>query len=176
MNIISKTLKLSLLVLLTGTAYAESTVTFTGELTDQTCSVAVGSKDITVPFGTIPLSTFDADGVKSVTKDFTISLADCPDVINTPSITFTGTEIKKANDGASIFANASSGGATNMGAVIYLGSDAVVKDTEMPSNAVITGGEGTIAATANLIATGPAAIGTTDGKISVPVTFNISYN
>lgn len=178
MKIISKTLKLSLLFLLTGTAYAQSTVTFTGELTEQTCSVAAGSTgdDIKVPFGTIPISTFDADGVKSVTKDFTISLTDCPDVINTPSITFTGTEIKKASDGASIFANASSGGATNMGAVIYLGSDAVVKDTAMASNAVITGGEGTIAATANLIATGQAAIGTTDGKISVPVTFNISYN
>lgn len=176
MKIIFKTLKLSLLFLVTGTVYAQSTVTFTGELTDQSCSVAVGSNDITVPFGTIPISTFNADGVKSVTKDFTISLTDCPDVINTPSITFTGTEIKKANDGASIFANNSSGGATNIGAVIYLGSDAVVKDTAMASNAVITGGEGTIEAKANLIATGQAAKGTTDGKISVPVTFNISYN
>ncbi len=72
MNIIFNTLKTSLLFLVTGTAFAQSTVTFTGELTDQSCSVAVGSNDITVPFGTIPISTFDADGVKSVTKDFTM--------------------------------------------------------------------------------------------------------
>lgn len=46
----------------------------------------------------------------------------------------------------------------------------------MASNAVITGGEGTIEAKANLIATGKVAKGNTDGKISIPVTFNISYN
>ena len=87
-------IKLSLLFLATGTAYAQSTVTFTGELSGQSCSIAVESNDITVPFGTIPISTFNADGVKSVNKDFTINLTDCQDVINTLGITFTRTQIK----------------------------------------------------------------------------------
>lgn len=160
-------------------AYAEDSqqITFTGTLTDQTCSAEGSDKQVTVPFGTYPAATFATAGTKSPAKKFEIKLTGCPEGINAPFITFSGTSSKTSADGAAIFENTATGGATNIGAVIYdKDGKGFTNNTKADSGAVISGGNGAIPLTANLISTGTAGLGAENGDINIPVTFSLSYN
>lgn len=166
-------------VITSGVAYAEDNqqITFTGALTDQTCSAQGNDKLITVPFGTYPAAMFATEGAKSPAKSFEIKLTGCPDGINAPFITFSGASTKTAADGAAIFDNTAVGGATGIGAVIYdKNGKGFTNNTKAESGAVISGGNGSIPLSASLISSDAAAVGTESGDIIIPVTFSLSYN
>ena len=62
-----------------GTAMAANTITFSGEVTDQTCQVAVnGFTDPTVILDSVPVSALDgAVGRSAGETAFTLQLTDC---------------------------------------------------------------------------------------------------
>ncbi|MEN0617379.1 fimbrial protein [Klebsiella indica] len=67
-----------------------STINFTGNIVEQTCSLADISKDQTVILGDVAASTFTGSGSVSTEAPFTITLEDCPLGTNDAVISFTG--------------------------------------------------------------------------------------
>lgn len=78
-NIIKKIiLAASALVLGSVAAHAaDGTITINGQVTDQTCKVAVDSKDITVTLPTVGVGSLAQKGVTAGRTPFTINLIDC---------------------------------------------------------------------------------------------------
>lgn len=164
----------------TGAAYAvdSGTVTYSAILTTQSCNATGSDQNVAVDFGTLPISTLATPGSSTIEKDFNIVLSDCPTVINTPSVAFSGTT-SGTSAGASVFSNIAAGGATNVGGVIHDidGSGFVGGEKKVPTGSTNNGGKITLPFKAKIISTGSGAVvGTTDGAVSIPITFNISYN
>lgn len=83
-------------IFMTASAFAEiegetSTIQFTGNITQATCSLDGESKGQSVQMGEVASNTFGGAGGVSNTKDFSIKLTGCDlDVATQASITFTG--------------------------------------------------------------------------------------
>ena len=86
-------------------ALASGTINFTGEITDQACTVDGSSKNLTVDLGKV-----------AGLKDFTIKLIDCP-VDTTVAVRFGGT--RDASDRDILAIDQVSGGATNVGIALF---------------------------------------------------------
>lgn len=68
-----------------------STVRFTGEITQATCSLATDSIDKPVELGSVASSTFHRQGDVSTSRDFAINLIECDtEVAKKVSLTFHG--------------------------------------------------------------------------------------
>lgn len=68
----------SLLVLGATTAHAaDGTITINGKITDQTCKISTGSKDITVTLPTVGTGSLAAKGQTAGRTPFTINLENC---------------------------------------------------------------------------------------------------
>ncbi|MGA5657972.1 fimbrial protein, partial [Rahnella contaminans] len=71
---------------------ADGTITFTGNVTADSCTVAVNSStsSATVELGTVSTSEFKAVGDLSTVKDFTLNLTACPTGVTNVSVVFDG--------------------------------------------------------------------------------------
>ncbi|MGA5657805.1 fimbrial protein [Rahnella contaminans] len=71
---------------------ADGTITFTGNITADSCTVAVngGTANATVDLGTVAASSFQAAGDLSTVKDFTLNLTACPSGVTNVSVAFDG--------------------------------------------------------------------------------------
>lgn len=68
-----------------------STINFTGNIVEETCSLSEGAKGQTVALGDVAVNTFNGTGTTTVARPFTISLENCaPATYTNASITFTG--------------------------------------------------------------------------------------
>jgi type 1 fimbria pilin len=73
-------------------AAADGTINFTGEITDQICSVSANSQNMIVPLGKVSKSVFGTTaGAKSTPAHFKIDLLNCPAGSNGAHVTFQGT-------------------------------------------------------------------------------------
>lgn len=90
-----------------------STVNFTGNIVDTSCSLSTGSKDQTVPLGDVAVNAFTGNGSTAAEKAFQISLEGC-DVSANPgqvSVSFSGAAV----DGKSDTLQTSAMATTNVG-------------------------------------------------------------
>lgn len=109
-------LGMSLSLLSVPAAFASGTINFTGEITDQACTVDSSSKNLTVNLGKVSSKSLATKGEVAGLKDFTIKLIDCP-VNTTVSVRFGGT--RDAIDSDILAIDQVSGGATNVGIALF---------------------------------------------------------
>lgn len=70
---------------------ADGTINFTGEITDQACTVDIGSSNtMTVDLGRVARTSFKAAGDESDATKFTIKLIDCPSSVTSAKVKFDG--------------------------------------------------------------------------------------
>ncbi|MDR9889184.1 fimbrial protein [Pseudenterobacter timonensis] len=71
---------------------ADGTIHFTGNITDQTCTVDAGSQDLTVDLGNVAQSALNgAAGMKAAPTRFTLNVSECPDTVTGANVKFDGT-------------------------------------------------------------------------------------
>ena len=74
----NKLLLASVPLMFSAAVFAAPTVTFQGEVTDQTCKATInGQSDSTVLLPTVPVSELNAEGMTTGLTPFTISVQDC---------------------------------------------------------------------------------------------------
>ncbi|MBF4180645.1 fimbrial protein [Lelliottia nimipressuralis] len=69
---------------------SDGTIHFTGNITDQTCTVDSASKDLTVALGNVAASSFTAAGDKSSPTKFELKLTDCPESVASVAVKYDG--------------------------------------------------------------------------------------
>ena len=71
---------------------SDGTINFTGEITDETCTVDTGSQNLTVNLGKVSKSSLDgAAGKKSSPTGFQLKLTSCPATVTGATVKFDGT-------------------------------------------------------------------------------------
>lgn len=71
---------------------ADGTVRFTGNITDQTCTVASGSQNLNVVLGSVAKSALNGSaGLRAAPTKFTLSLTGCPETVTGANVKFDGT-------------------------------------------------------------------------------------
>ncbi|MBJ3815377.1 type 1 fimbrial protein [Shimwellia pseudoproteus] len=65
-------------------AYSDNTVTFLGQVTDQTCQITINGQAVkpVVLLPTVPVESFDADRARAGDTEFVVAVSGCP--INDP--------------------------------------------------------------------------------------------
>lgn len=104
------------------TAFAASngTITFNGLLQDDTCQIAPGSEDQTVVLPTLATSSLANAGDEEGSKNFTISVVDCPAAVTKVSAHFNAINSDGVNPTTGNLTNsATSGGATGAEVRLY---------------------------------------------------------
>ncbi|HCH51882.1 MAG TPA: type 1 fimbrial protein [Proteus sp.] len=109
-------LGMSLSLLSAPAAFASGTINFTGEITDQACTVDSTSKNLTVDLGKVSSKSLATKGEVAGLKDFTIKLVDCP-VDTTVAVRFGGT--RDAIDSDILAIDTVAGGASNVGIALF---------------------------------------------------------
>lgn len=96
-----------------GAATAANTITFSGEVTDQTCQVSVsGSADPTIILDSVPVSGLASVGAVAGETPFTVSLSGCSEGVTEQHYTTVFQAVTPTADGN--LANAASAGATGV--------------------------------------------------------------
>ncbi len=131
------TVAVTALLAITGIALAANTITFTGEVTDQTCSVTVdGSTDPTVILNSVPVNALSGGPTSSAGEtSFTVQLNNCIAPATASQEHFTALFQAVNPTEAGNLANTASGGATGValqllnapgGTAVNLGGGAAV--------------------------------------------------
>lgn len=107
---------LAMSVIATATA-ADGTINFTGNVTDQTCTVEAGSANQTIPMGNISAKAFKTAGDTALPTKFSIALAGCPESVTKASVKFDGAYAQGNSTLLSL--NEEKGVATGLGVAIY---------------------------------------------------------
>ena len=143
-------------------ALASGTINFTGEITDQACTVDGSSKNLTVDLGKVSSKSLATKGEVAGLKDFTIKLIDGP-VDTTVAVRFGGT--RDASDRDILAIDQVSGGATNVGIALFE-KDAVsqIKLYDDSQDVQITGTEINLDYVARYKATDAATPGPANGS------------
>ncbi|WP_241185106.1 fimbrial protein [Klebsiella grimontii] len=103
-------------------------VTFTGDIKDNTCDTATVSGGGTVAFGNISASDFGAGsaaGTSAMSKDFKISFANCGTQASAVKVWFSGTTTNTVNALDNV---AGAGNATGVGVQVWKGSTHLKSD------------------------------------------------
>ncbi|WP_079656683.1 fimbrial protein [Serratia marcescens] len=90
---------------------------FTGNVTDQTCTVVAGSANQTIPMGNISAKAFKSAGDTALPTKFSIALTSCPETVTKASVKFDGTYAQGNSTLLSL--NSESGVATGLGVALY---------------------------------------------------------
>ncbi len=162
---------------------ADGTITFNGTITDSVCLVTGGagtngaSKDFTVTLPTVQTTTLDAAGDRAGDTYFEVKLsgANCTDgkvaklwweTAQSPNIDVATGRLK----------NSTAAGAANnvqVGLKNNVGADINLFQNSNPSTVTIANHEGTLAYTAQYVATGGAAGA---GSVTTSVVYSVAYN
>lgn len=150
---------------------SDGTITFNGEITSQTCSIASGGDNLTVTLPTVSAAGLNSAGATAGNIGFAIALTDCDTSVNSVYANFeAGTNVDA--DGRL----AITGSATNVAVElldsastpIVVGSD----QQDSASRATIdASGNATLNYSAQYYATGAA----TAGSVSTSVTYSLVY-
>lgn len=141
----------SLLFMITAANAQDGTITFTGEIVSNTCTITTGGGNVAVTLPTISQNNFTTD-TKAGQTAFTIDLASCNPASGSVGVRFVGTSTQ-IDTASGFFKNADEGtanGAANVSVGVYDSTDTLIK-TAGNSSAVV-------------------AIDTTDGSASIPLT------
>ncbi|ELC7203506.1 fimbrial protein [Enterobacter hormaechei] len=80
------------------TQASDGTIHFTGSITDQTCSVDSGSKNLPVELGNVAQTALSGGaGTKAAPTRFTLSVSDCPDTVTSANVKFDGVNASNAS-------------------------------------------------------------------------------
>lgn len=107
---------MALAVINGSTVFAFGTIHFTGEITEQACTVDSSSKDLHVDLGKISSKNLSVQGELAGLKDFTIKLTDCPEN-SAVTVRFGGN--RDPNDQDLLAINSVEGAAKNVGIAIF---------------------------------------------------------
>ncbi len=160
MSILKKSLivlGITLTVTAVPTVFASGTIQFTGEITDQACTVDSNSKNLNVDLGKVSSKSLAAQGEVAGLKDFSIKLIDCP-ANSKVTVRFGGSRDIADRDILAI--NQITGAATNVGIALYE-KDAVtpIKLYEDSKDVTFTGATVDLDYVARYKATGAATAG-----------------
>lgn len=115
---------------------ADSTITITGRLKDNMCSVSVGSQDFTVDLQIYATNAFRSIGSASNTVPFSITLENCGSAASGVKINMTGTTDSANN---TLFRNSTATGyATGIGVQVLNSAGVVVQPNQSSSNITST--------------------------------------
>ena len=103
---------------------ADSTITITGNVQDNTCQVDVGSQDFTVDLQTYTTKQFTKQGSASAAVPFSVSFSACGSAASGVRIVFNGVSV--ANDNALLKNDATGNAATGIGVQILSADQGVV--------------------------------------------------
>lgn len=151
---------------------ADGTIHFTGNITDQTCTVDSTSQSLEVPMGNVGASAL-AGGAGTVASPsrFILQLTDCPDTVTSATIKFDG-DTDNTAAGSGILKLDSDSTATGVGIVISDNAGTPIAiHTDSPAYALTTG-ENDLLFTARYIATGDTV---TTGSANATSQFTINY-
>lgn len=166
------------------TAFAASngTVTFNGLLQDDTCQIETGTEDVKVDLPTLGTSALAKLGDEQGSKNFTISVVDCPAAVTKVSAHFNAINSDGANLVTGNLTNtATAGGATGAEVRLYniggTGSQIRVGDTGAAFDVTPGTGQDPVG-TATLTYAGGyyATAKTTPGVVTAKVQYVLSYN
>lgn len=156
-----------------GSAQAsDGTIHFTGNITDQTCTVDGASQALEVPMGNVGASALagGAGTVASPTR-FTLVLTGCPETVTSARIKFDG-DTDNTAAGSGILKLDGDSSATGVGIVISDNAGIpIAMHTDSPAYALTTG-ENDLLFTARYIATGDTV---TTGSANATSQFTINY-
>ncbi|WP_240023690.1 fimbrial protein [Serratia marcescens] len=96
---------------------ADGTINFTGNVTDQTCTVETSSANQTIPMGNVSAKAFKNAGDTALPTKFNIALANCPETVKKASVKFDGIYAK--DNTALLALNQEAGVATGIGIALY---------------------------------------------------------
>jgi major type 1 subunit fimbrin (pilin) len=173
---------------------SDGTITFTGEITDVSCTItgggaASGTGDITVQLPTVSASALPADGATAGNTPFSLILSgvNCTDG-KTAALWVETNQTPALDTATNALRNQETGGATNVevrmlnaanNQPILLGindyvtaNQAVIAANNQPA-ATISGNKATLNYVAQYLAVGAAP---TPGKVSTYLTYSMQYN
>ncbi|KPC54116.1 fimbrial protein [Amantichitinum ursilacus] len=176
-------MKLNLLSLATAAALlsagafaADGTITFKGNVTSQTCTLAANgaaAKDFTVTLDSVLASGLDAAGKTAGGKAFTLSLSACTDTTGNVRTSFEpGPTVDAATgrlniDSASTAKNVQIGLKNADNSVIKVGADGAAQNS---ATYALKDGAATMSYIAEYVATGKATAGTANSSVMYTVT------
>lgn len=119
MRILNKKFNLlvvSLSMVIVSTAYASGVINFTGEITEQACTVDSKSRNLNVDLGRVSTKSLSSQGEVAGVTNFIIKLVDCPDDTKV-TVNFAGT--RDAVDHNILAVHEGNGMAKNIGIALY---------------------------------------------------------
>ncbi len=156
---------------------ADGTITFTGNISAQTCTIngnGTGATDFTVTLPTVATSALPADGATSGRTPFSIAVSGCTTQSGTVATWFEpGTNVDALTHRLK---NTAAGGATNVQVGLLQGDGTTAVSPGVASqtaNIDTTTGDAKLDYFAQYVATGGAA---TSGAVSSSVTYSMVYN
>lgn len=154
---------------------ADSTITITGQLKDNMCSVSVGSQDFIVDLQTYATNAFRSIGSTSNMVPFYITLENCGSAASGVKINMTGTTDSSNN---TLFRNSTAAGfATGIGVQVLNSTGVVIQPNQSTSNLTST----TLNANqTNVITYYARMVSTTNsigaGTVSAAANFTLQYD
>lgn len=151
---------------------ADGTINFTGNITDQACTVDTASANQTVNLGNVSAKAFAAAGDVAAPTKFSINLTNCPQTVTQARVKFDGTT---NSTNQTILALSSGQTATNVGVALYEADST----TQIPvasasaSQTITTVGPNVLNFVAKYMAT-TASVGT--GTANAVTNFTVNYN
>lgn len=170
---LAKILTLSAGCSLVAMSHADNTITFTGTVSDTTCTATIDGGVSSIEMGTVSVADLIAN-TYSAAKSFTFNLTACPTdegALTKAKITFGGEADTYNSD---YFKNQASGTpAANVAVAIFDNAGALQKNNTEGSNVDITSGSATVPFTVKMAKSG--ASDPTKGPVSTTVTYNVTY-
>lgn len=170
---LAKILALSAGCSLVAVSHADNTITFTGTVSDTTCTASIDNGVSSVEMGTVSVADLNAN-TYSAAKNFSFTLTGCPTdegALTKARITFGGEADAFNSD---YFKNqAKTSPATNVAVAIFDNTGKLQKNNTEGSDVNISSGEATIPFTVKMAKSGSS--NPTKGPVQTTVTYNVTY-
>ncbi|VUS22841.1 fimbrial protein [Klebsiella spallanzanii] len=172
-KILAKILALSAGCSLVAMSHADNTITFTGTVSDATCTATIDNGVSSIEMGTVSVADLNAN-TYSAAKNFSFTLTGCPTEegsLTKARITFGGEADTFNSD---YFKNQSTTSAAgNVAVAIFDNAGVIQKNNAEGSDVDISSGGATIPFTVKMAKSGASA--STKGSVSTTVTYNVTY-
>ncbi|MDM1019188.1 fimbrial protein [Acinetobacter sp. VNK23] len=156
---------------------ASGTITFTGQVVQDTCTVAVNGSGANVVLPTVQASAFSTAGTTAGNTPFTVNVTGCGSAVDTRGIklTLSSTDFDATNNNL-LENTATSGAATNVGIQIdetAVGDIAFAGAPYDTATIAMSSGAGSVALEARYMSTDTTV---TPGAVMAAMTWNVVYN
>lgn len=161
-------------------AVTSGTVTFNGELKDETCQIETGSVDVLVPLPTLSTASLAAAGAEAGSTNFTISVIDCPVSVTNVAAHFEAINSDGVNPTTGNLTNSTTTGAAGNAEVrLYnLKNSSQIRVGDTGESFAVTPGVAPALGTTTLSYAGGyyATQATTPGLVTAKVQYVLAYN